>query len=83
MGYGSIRTLSEANTRNCSGDIKELKPSLLIGVPAVWEQVKKGIIANVNKGGPILRNVFWGAYYTKQYVVLPSKVEWLLIHLDF
>lgn len=67
MGYGSPRTLSEANVRNCQGDIKELKPTLLIGVPAVWETVKKGIIANVSRGGKIKENVFWTAFNTKRY----------------
>jgi len=66
MGYGSIRTLSAANVRNCLGDIQEFKPTLLVGVPTVWETVKKGIISNVNHGGPIVRSVFWGAFYLKQ-----------------
>jgi long-chain acyl-CoA synthetase len=67
MGYGSPRTLSEANVRNCKGDIQELKPTLLVGIPAVWETVKKGIIANVSKGGKIVESVFWTAFYTKRY----------------
>ena len=66
MGYGSIRTLSEANCRNCQGDIKELKPTLLIGIPAVWETVKKGVIANVDKGGIAVRTMFWSALRIKQ-----------------
>jgi long-chain acyl-CoA synthetase len=66
MGYGSIRTLSQTNCRNCLGDIQEFKPTLMTGVPTVWETVKKGIIANVNAGGPIVRTLFWSALYTKQ-----------------
>jgi long-chain acyl-CoA synthetase len=66
MGYGSVRTLSEANCKNCQGDIRELKPTLLVGIPAVWETVKKGIIANVNKGGVVVQTMFWGALYAKQ-----------------
>ncbi|TVY80473.1 Long-chain-fatty-acid--CoA ligase, partial [Lachnellula suecica] len=69
MGYGSVRTLSEANVRNCKGDIQEFKPTLLIGVPAVWETVKKGIIANVTKGGPILQTLFWSAFYAKRFLM--------------
>jgi long-chain acyl-CoA synthetase len=68
-GYGSIRTLSEANVRNCKGDIQEFKPTLLVGVPAVWETVKKGILANVNRGGRIVESVFWSAFYTKRSVL--------------
>jgi len=66
MGYGSPRTLSEANCRNCKGDIQEFKPTILVGIPAVWETVKKGIIANVDKGGFIVRTAFWSAFATKR-----------------
>ncbi|KAG4440860.1 hypothetical protein IFR05_003673 [Cadophora sp. M221] len=66
LGYGSPRTLSEANCRNCVGDIREFKPTLLVGVPAVWETVKKGVIANVDRGGPVLKAAFWSAFHTKR-----------------
>jgi long-chain acyl-CoA synthetase len=66
MGYGSPRTLTDTSVRNCQGDIREFKPSLLIGIPAVWETVKKGITANVSKGGWLVRTMFWGALYAKK-----------------
>jgi long-chain acyl-CoA synthetase len=44
LGYGTIRTLSDTSVRNCAGDIRELKPTVLVGVPQVWETVKKGIV---------------------------------------
>jgi long-chain acyl-CoA synthetase len=31
IGYGSIRTLTDASVRNCKGDIGTLKPALLAG----------------------------------------------------
>lgn len=65
MGYGNPKTLSDASVKNCAGDIRELKPTVLIGVPAVWETVKKGIIAKVNAGSPLVKNMFWGAYSLK------------------
>ncbi|KIH93953.1 long-chain acyl-CoA synthetase [Sporothrix brasiliensis 5110] len=65
MGYGNPKTLSDASVRNCNGDIKEFRPSILVGVPAVWEMVKKGIIAKVNDGSPIVRSLFWGAMWAK------------------
>jgi long-chain acyl-CoA synthetase len=65
MGYGNPKTLSDTSVRNCKGDIREFRPSILVGVPAVWESVKKGIIAKVNSGSPILRNLFWAAYWAK------------------
>lgn len=66
MGYGSNRTLSQANCNNCLGDIQEFKPTVMPGVPAVWESVKKGIIANVNAASPVVRAMFWSAFYAKQ-----------------
>lgn len=42
IGYGNPKTLTDASVRNCSGDIKELKPSIFGGVPAVFEMIKKG-----------------------------------------
>ena len=48
MGYGHARTLSDASVRNCKGDIREFQPTVLVGVPAVWESVKKGIIGRVS-----------------------------------
>jgi long-chain acyl-CoA synthetase len=38
IGYGSVRTLTDASVRNCKGDLRELSPTLMAGVPAVWER---------------------------------------------
>jgi long-chain acyl-CoA synthetase len=66
MGYGNPKTLSDQSVRNCAGDIREFKPSILVGVPAVWENVKKGISAKVSAGSAIVQNMFWGALWAKQ-----------------
>ncbi|CAG8952462.1 hypothetical protein HYFRA_00001209 [Hymenoscyphus fraxineus] len=65
MGYGNPKTLSDGSVRNCKGDIREFKPTVLIGVPAVWESIKKGIIAKVNGGSPVVRKLFWAALWAK------------------
>ena len=69
MGYGNPKTLSDINVRNCQGDIKEFKPTIMVGVPAVWETVKKGILNNVSKGGSLVKNVFWGGMSTKKFLL--------------
>ena len=66
MGYGNPKTLSDSSVRNCKGDIREFQPTILIGVPAVWESVKKGIIAKVNAGSFVVKNMFWGAMAAKE-----------------
>ncbi|KAG9240504.1 hypothetical protein BJ878DRAFT_560804 [Calycina marina] len=65
MGYGNPKTLSDNSVRNCKGDIAEFKPSVLVGVPAVWETVKKGIVAKVNGEGTVVKNMFWASMKLK------------------
>lgn len=67
IGFGSVKTLSQANCRNCKGDIQEFKPSFLVGIPAVWETVKKGILANVARASKLIQAMFWSALATKRY----------------
>lgn len=69
MGYGSPKTLSDSSVRNCNGDIREFRPTILVGVPFVWESVKKGIIAKVNQGSPLVKNLFWGALAAKGFLL--------------
>lgn len=51
VGYGSVKTLTELSMRNSLGDLRTLKPTIMVGVPAVWEQIRKGIIGKVKEGG--------------------------------
>ncbi|KAF8800344.1 long-chain-fatty-acid-CoA-ligase [Phlegmacium glaucopus] len=65
-GYGRVKTLTDASVRNCKGDISALRPSIMVGVPAVWETIRKGIIAKVNSGGTIKKSIFNGAMSAKK-----------------
>jgi long-chain acyl-CoA synthetase len=69
MGYGNPKTISDNSMRNCRGDIAEFKPTILVGVPAVWETVKKGVQAKVAKLNPVAKNVFWGALNAKNFLL--------------
>ncbi|KAK8090566.1 hypothetical protein PG994_000071 [Apiospora phragmitis] len=69
MGYGNPKTLSDTSVRNCAGDIREFKPSVLVGVPAVWESVKKGITAKVAASGGIAQKLFWAAMWAKSQLM--------------
>lgn len=66
MGYGKVKTLTQASVRNCDGDIKAFRPSIMIGVPAVWELIRKGILSKVNAGGSLKQKVFNGAMTIKK-----------------
>lgn len=69
MGYGNPRTLSEGSMRNCKGDIKEFRPTILVGVPAVWETVKKGVLGQLNKNSFLVKSLFWGAMSAKNFLL--------------
>ncbi|KAF5007859.1 hypothetical protein FDECE_5774 [Fusarium decemcellulare] len=68
VGYGSPRTLADSSVRNCAGDMRELRPTVMPGVPQVWETIKKGIIARL-ESSLVLRALFWGAYNFKSFMV--------------
>ncbi|KAJ1553265.1 long-chain fatty acid-CoA ligase [Cladochytrium tenue] len=70
LGYGSVRTLTDTNLRHCQGDIKELRPTLMAGVPAVWEIIRKGILARLKEASPLQRRVFH----------LATKLKWGLMN---
>ncbi|KAK2787583.1 long-chain fatty acid-CoA ligase [Emmonsiellopsis sp. PD_33] len=69
MGYGNPKTLSDLSMRNCKGDIRELRPTLMVGVPAVWETVRKGVIAKVEQAGLVSKKLFWAAFYLKRQLI--------------
>lgn len=65
LGYASPRTLTDENVRNCLGDLKELKPTLMAGVPLVWESIRKNILSKIKEVPLRRQRIFWGAYYLK------------------
>jgi long-chain acyl-CoA synthetase len=58
VGYGRVKTLTDASVRKCLGDFREFKPSIMVGVPAVWETIRKGVLAKVNSVGGIKKIMF-------------------------
>jgi long-chain acyl-CoA synthetase len=66
QGYARVKTLTDASVRNCKGDLVAFRPTIMVGVPAVWETIRKGIIAKVNAGGSVKKSVFNGAMSVKK-----------------
>ena len=66
FGYGRVKTLTDTSVRNCKGDFREFRPSIMVGVPAIWETIKKGVLDQVNKGGAIKKAVFNGSLRIKK-----------------
>ncbi|KAG2105453.1 uncharacterized protein F5147DRAFT_240678 [Suillus discolor] len=65
-GYGRVKTLTDASVRQCKGDIVTFRPSIMVGVPAVWEQIRKGITTKVNASGSLKKAIFNGAMAAKK-----------------
>lgn len=68
LGYGNPRTLSDTSMRHCAGDMRELRPTVMVGVPQVWETVKKGVMAKLDTSSPLLKHLFWGAFSYKSFM---------------
>jgi len=65
-GYARPKTLTDAGVKGCRGDLVELKPQIMFGVPSVWETIRKGIIGKLNTGGAVKRALFYGALEAKR-----------------
>lgn len=68
VGYGNPRTLSDTSMKNCGGDMRELRPTVMVGVPQVWETIKKGVMAKLESAGAISQHLFWGAFNYKTFM---------------
>lgn len=65
LGYATVKTLSSSSVRNCQGDLQEFKPTVMVGVAAVWENVRKGILGQISKLPTMSQKIFWTAYHAK------------------
>ncbi|KAL7422005.1 long-chain fatty acid-CoA ligase [Cryptotrichosporon argae] len=65
IAYGRVKTLTDASVRECKGDIQEARPTIMVGVPQVWELIRKGIVGKVEGAGTIKKSVFNLAYHAK------------------
>lgn len=65
IGFGSPRTVAATGVRNCQGDIQELRPTILLGVPTIFERLKHGILARISKTSPVAQLLFKTAFKAK------------------
>ncbi|KAJ3182113.1 long-chain fatty acid-CoA ligase [Irineochytrium annulatum] len=71
LGYGTVRTLTDSSCKNCLGDIRELRPTMMGGVPAVWEGIRKAAMNKLREASAVQRQVFQIAF----------DLKWALIQL--
>lgn len=68
LGYGNPRTLADSSVKNCAGDMRELRPTVMVGVPQVWESVRKGVMGKLEEASPIARSLFWAGFNYKTFM---------------
>lgn len=73
IGFGSPRTLAATGVRNCQGDLAELRPTILLGVPTIYERLKQGILAKIGKAGAVTGFLFRTAYKAKLSALRQGK----------
>jgi long-chain acyl-CoA synthetase len=44
----------------------------MVGVPQIWETVRKGVVGKVEEGSPVIRALFWGAFNYKTFMTSRS-----------
>lgn len=69
LGYGSPRTLFDSSVENCKGDLCELRPTYILGVPAIWETARKAIINLIGASNRDRQTIFWEAYESKKKTI--------------
>ncbi|KAJ3343200.1 long-chain fatty acid-CoA ligase [Entophlyctis luteolus] len=81
IGYGSVKTLTDASVRNCKGDIRELRPTFIAGVPQVYESIRKAVESKIRGAKPIIQSVFQSAFNLK-WKLMQAGLEGLAGPLD-
>ncbi|KAJ1942500.1 long-chain fatty acid-CoA ligase, partial [Linderina pennispora] len=84
IGFGTPHSLTDAMVRGCRGDLAELRPTLLAGVPQVWDTIRREIMYQVRRRGRRVEKVFGAFVSLKWYLMqnsLPhSWLDWLVFN---
>jgi len=83
LGYGSAKTLTDASVKNCKGDLTELSPTLMAGVPLIWERIRKATLAKIGDSSSIVKTIFWTAYKLRGYYLPIPLLQPILNALVF
>ncbi|KAJ2919886.1 hypothetical protein MD484_g583, partial [Candolleomyces efflorescens] len=73
--YARPKTLTDASVRNSKGDLTAYQPTIMLGVPAVWETIRKGIVGKLDKMGWVTKTVVGAAMKVKRRRV--PVLSWL------
>lgn len=61
--------------KNSKGDAKELQPTVLAGVPEVFERIRKNIEAQFEKSGAVAKRLFRAALLFRSKLIDLSRMR--------
>jgi len=73
IGYGDPRTLVDDKAKPM-GDLRAVNPTVLAGVPRVYDTIKKGLQYKVSRGGSVKKFLFKHALKAKMKQIKKGKV---------
>jgi long-chain acyl-CoA synthetase len=72
IAYGTPRTLTERGAKPI-GDIAAIRPGVMVGVPRVYDTVKKGALERINSGSPIVKWLFESAFKARKAALYAGR----------
>ncbi|ELP94969.1 long-chain-fatty-acid--CoA ligase, putative [Entamoeba invadens IP1] len=66
LAYGNPRTLLSVGCIECDSDIVALQPTLIIGVPTVFNRVRKAVLETVGKAPKLKQRLFFTSLSLKK-----------------
>lgn len=72
IAYASSRTLTERGAKPI-GDIAAIRPGVMVGVPRVYDTVKKGALERINSGSPIVKWLFDNAFQARRAALYAGR----------
>ncbi|EAN90500.1 fatty acyl CoA syntetase 1, putative [Trypanosoma cruzi] len=70
--YGSPRTLSDMSARP-RGDLAEFRPMMFVGVPRIFETIRKNVESQLPPVGSVKRSIFDAAYAARLRAIEDGK----------
>lgn len=74
VAYGTVKTLTNESVRKCQGDLSSFKPTIIVGVPAIYELIRKGMVKKIHESPALVQQVFNLAYVMKKNVPLMGGI---------
>ncbi|PWA00512.1 hypothetical protein BB558_003423 [Smittium angustum] len=65
VGYGTPRTLTTSMVHGCLGDLEALRPTLMAGVPQVWNGIARELTNQIKSRGYLVSSMFNAALKLK------------------